>query len=162
MNKYKVIKMGLEYALFCFCVTYGTHVENILSAYKISSACSSGKKLRFLYRRRLRPTVVLNARLVTTCKRHVCLKYFPSVSPRSASWTFLFVLIIDSLSQCQDIWSDWEMYKTTVEASQNPALMLVVDKWQQLQFVTKDFFSRLLFSTLMYCNFEINRWVNLW
>ena len=42
----------------------------------------------------------------------------------------------------QDIYGNWEMYKTSVEASQNPDLMLIVDKWQQLQFVSKDFFSK--------------------
>ena len=42
----------------------------------------------------------------------------------------------------QDIWDNWEVYKSSLEASQNPQLMLIVDKWEQLKFVTKDFFSK--------------------
>ncbi|KAK2143119.1 hypothetical protein LSH36_875g01062 [Paralvinella palmiformis] len=46
------------------------------------------------------------------------------------------------MNKYKDIYGNWEMFKTSLEASQNPDLMLVVDKWEQLQFVTRDFFSK--------------------
>jgi len=37
---------------------------------------------------------------------------------------------------------DWEKFKVALEASQAPELMLIVDKWEQLQFVTREYFAK--------------------
>jgi hypothetical protein len=42
----------------------------------------------------------------------------------------------------QSMFKDWEKYKVALEASRQPELMLIVDKWEQLQFVSRDFFAK--------------------
>jgi len=42
----------------------------------------------------------------------------------------------------KDMFRDWELYKVAVEASRAPEMMLIVDKWEQLQFVSREFFSK--------------------
>ena len=36
----------------------------------------------------------------------------------------------------------WEMYKVALETSRQPELMLIVDKWEQLQFVSREYFTK--------------------
>ena len=40
------------------------------------------------------------------------------------------------------MFKDWENFKVSVEASKAPELMLIVDKWEQLQFVSREYFSK--------------------
>jgi len=40
------------------------------------------------------------------------------------------------------MFGDWEKFKVAVESSRQPELMLIVDKWQQLQFVSRDYFAK--------------------
>ena len=40
------------------------------------------------------------------------------------------------------MFGDWEKFKVAVEASRQPELMLIVDKWKQLQFVSPDSFAK--------------------
>ena len=50
------------------------------------------------------------------------------------------------------MFGDWEKFKVAVESSRQPELMLIVDKWQQLQFVSRDYFAkyaRLMYSVLL-------------
>ena len=42
----------------------------------------------------------------------------------------------------QDLWKDWEKYKVALESSQAPELMLICDKWEQLKYVSRDYFSK--------------------
>jgi len=45
----------------------------------------------------------------------------------------------------QSMFGDWEKFKVAVESSRQPELMLIVDKWQQLQFVSRDYFAKYAF-----------------
>lgn len=40
------------------------------------------------------------------------------------------------------MWRNWELYKVALETSRAPELMLIVDKWEQLQFVTREYFTK--------------------
>jgi sulfur relay (sulfurtransferase) DsrC/TusE family protein len=40
------------------------------------------------------------------------------------------------------MFGDWEKNKVALEASRQPELMLIVDKWEQLQFVSREFFAK--------------------
>ncbi|ESO08150.1 hypothetical protein HELRODRAFT_190915 [Helobdella robusta] len=42
----------------------------------------------------------------------------------------------------QDLNRNWEKFKVQIEASQAPDLMMIVDKWEQLQFVSREYFSK--------------------
>jgi hypothetical protein len=42
----------------------------------------------------------------------------------------------------QAMFRDWEKFKVALEASRAPELMLIVDKWEQLQFVTREYFAK--------------------
>ena len=56
-----------------------------------------------------------------------------------------FKLIRAVTSRCafpQSMFGDWEKFKVAVESSRQPELMLIVDKWQQLQFVSRDYFAK--------------------
>ena len=43
------------------------------------------------------------------------------------------------MQKYKDLWMEWETYKTALEASRAPELMLIVDKWEQLKFVTRKY-----------------------
>jgi len=62
----------------------------------------------------------------------------------------------------QSMFGDWEKYKVSVESSRQPELMLIVEKWQQLQFVPRDYFAKyvpimyfVVISALLSSNFSI-------
>jgi len=62
----------------------------------------------------------------------------------------------------QSMFGDWEKYKVAVESSRQPELMLIVEKWQQLQFVPRDYFAKyvpimyfVVISALLSSNFSI-------
>jgi len=57
------------------------------------------------------------------------------VNVSSKIWTEIVLYL-------QDLWQEWEGYKSGVESSRTPELMLIVDKWEQLQFVSKAYFSK--------------------
>ena len=42
----------------------------------------------------------------------------------------------------QELWAQWESMKVSVEASRSPELMLIVDKWEQLQYVSRAYMSK--------------------
>jgi len=47
------------------------------------------------------------------------------------------------ISLClQSMVKDWELFKVAVESSRQPELMLIVDKWKQLQFVSREYFAQ--------------------
>jgi len=46
------------------------------------------------------------------------------------------------MDKYKDLWKDWEVYKAALETSRAPEMMLMVDKWEQLQFVTKEYFTK--------------------
>lgn len=48
----------------------------------------------------------------------------------------------------QDMFKNWEKLKVAVETSRAPELMLIVDKWEQLQFVSREYFSKFWKMTL--------------
>jgi hypothetical protein len=53
------------------------------------------------------------------------------------------ILVLEKLMQkYKDMWREWEKYKTSLEASRAPELMLIVDKWEQLKFVDRDYFTK--------------------
>ena len=45
-------------------------------------------------------------------------------------------------SLVQSLWGDWEMYKVLLETSRQPELMLIVDKWEQLKYVSTAYFKK--------------------
>ena len=45
---------------------------------------------------------------------------------------------------------DWEQFKMVVEASRQPELMLIVDKWKQLQFVSREYLAQYAFKTFLF------------
>jgi hypothetical protein len=50
------------------------------------------------------------------------------------------VFIVQSV--LQSLFGDWEKYKVALEASRQPELMLIVDKWEQLQYVSREFLAK--------------------
>jgi len=46
---------------------------------------------------------------------------------------------------------DWEQFKVVVEASRQPELMLIVDKWKQLQFVSREYLAQYALQTTSSC-----------
>ena len=49
-------------------------------------------------------------------------------------------LILYTAVLSKELWDTWEQYKVILEASRQPELMLIVDKWEQLKYIsTTDF-----------------------
>ncbi|CAH1781428.1 unnamed protein product [Owenia fusiformis] len=46
------------------------------------------------------------------------------------------------MERYKELWGDWEKYKVVVETSKQPELMLICEKWQQLQFVSSAYFNK--------------------
>jgi len=45
----------------------------------------------------------------------------------------------------QTLFGDWEQFKVAVESSRAPELMLIVENWKQLQFVSREDFAKYVY-----------------
>lgn len=58
------------------------------------------------------------------------------------------------MQKYKELWSWWDQFKVAMETSRAPDMMLIVDKWQQLKFVSPADFAKYWKSSLQFDDFE--------